>query len=112
MKKIIITALTLLVFGYASVAQEAKPKKSDATVEQVLGMYVFVDSAPKAEYQFLGSVGAGSGLGKAMVGAAEFDAKKMRLIKKLKEEYPNADGIIIHFARGGKDTADAIKFKE
>lgn len=111
MKKfVVLIALTgMLNFAYA---QEAKTKKSDATVEQVQGMYVFIDSTPKADNEFLGTVSAGSGFGKAMGGAAEYDAKKIRLIKNAKEKYPQADGLIIHFVKGGKDTADAIKFKD
>jgi len=110
MKKTILL-IVLTGFLMSAYSQESKPKKSDATVEQSQGMYVFVDAAPKAEYEFLGTISAGTGLGKAM-GAAEYGPKKNRLIKNAKEEYPQADGLIIHFNRGGKDTADAIKFKD
>jgi hypothetical protein len=108
---------SLFVVAFALVtaslfAQDAKPKKSDAIVEQYKGIYVFVDCVPKAEYKFLGSVNSGSGLGKAMMGAPEYEQKKVKLIDKAKEEFPEADGVILHFVKGGKDTADAIKFKE
>lgn len=112
MKKMIVLIVAGMLFSFATYAQDCKPQKKEAVVEQVLGMYVFVDSTPKAEYNYLGNVTAGSGLGKAMGGAAEYEAKKMRLIKKAKEEFPNADGVILHFVQGGKDYADAIKFKE
>jgi hypothetical protein len=111
MKKTILL-IVLTGFLMSAYSQESKPKKSDATVEQVQGMYVFVDAMPKAEYDFLGTISAGSGFGKVMVSAAEYEPKKNRLIKNAKEKYPQADGLIIHFNRGGKDTADAIKFKD
>ena len=104
--------IVFVLIGLTTKAQDCKPKKNEATVEQYNGLYVFVDSTPKAEYKFLGNVAAGSGLGKALTGATEYDQKKNKLVKKAKEDFPEADAVIVHFVKGGKDTADAIKFKE
>jgi hypothetical protein len=111
MKKTILL-IVLTGFLMSAYSQESKPKKSDATVEQIQGMYIFVDCTPKAEYQFLGTISSGSGFGKAMGGASEYDQKKSKLIRNAKEDFPQADGLILHFVKGGKDTADAIKFKD
>ena len=111
MKHLIFIAIMLSVVSITT-AQDCKAKKDDAIVEQYSGVYIFVDCKPKAEYKFLGTVNSGSGFGKAMMGTPEYDQKKMKLIEKVKKDYPQADGIIIHFVKGGKDSADAIKFSE
>jgi len=108
MKKIILGSLigvcmtTILAFTVANY----DPKKSTAEVEQYEGLYVFVDSKPVKEYDYLGTVKASMTLGDT-----QYTGCRDRMIKKCKKDYPQADGIIITFKSGGADKADAIKFK-
>lgn len=110
MKKIaflILTASVPVIMSFAPGGDNGA-----ATVERIEGVYVFVDSRPIAEYDYLGTVKAGSGMGKAFsVSSQEYEDRRNKLIKRVKEEYPNADGVILKFKSGGKDAADAIKFK-
>lgn len=80
---------------------------SQAKVNQLQGLYVFVDATPLQEYDYLGSVQNGMRL----TGSSQYQPVRDRLIKKIKDQYPAADGIIFHFVNNAPDKADAIKFK-
>lgn len=74
-----------------------------ATVDQQEGVSIFILCKPVAEYEYLGTVkikAAWTGEPEEMLNIA---------LKKVKKEYPLADGII--FTRLAMDKADAIKFK-
>lgn len=81
-------------------------RKNTAEVEQMEGLFIFVDSKPVQEYEFLGTEKITIGLG-----SGQYTDIRNKLIKKVKKEYPTADGVLIHFSNGGTDKADAIKFK-
>ena len=107
MKRILL-AFTLL----ASIVVSAQNNKASATAEQFQGIFVFVDSKPQNEYEFLGTVGKGSSWGKAFgLQGSEYTDRRDKLVKAAKKEYPQAEGIILHLREGGKDEADVIKFK-
>lgn len=75
-----------------------------SAVDQIEGLYIFIQCRPSAEYDYLGSVKkslAWSGNPKEMLNS---------MIKKVKKDYPQANGII--FTSIDMDKADAIKFKE
>lgn len=77
--------------------------KAKATVIKKEGLYIFLHAKPDAPNQYLGSVKksiAWSGKPEEMLNA---------MIKKVKKEYPAADGII--FTDVDMDQADAIKFQ-
>jgi hypothetical protein len=103
--------LTLgILLGFAltgSIAMRSyyEVKKNTAEVEQFQGLFVFTDSKPVSEYQYLGSVKIVLKLN------GEYQAIRDKLIKNCKKEYPEADGLIMHFANNGVDRADAIKLK-
>lgn len=78
-------------------------KKSTAEVDQVQGIYVFIESKPVLEYEYLGNV--------KNTFAKSITDSRDKLVKKAKETFPNADGIIIRYKDGGTDQADVIKFK-
>jgi hypothetical protein len=80
-------------------------KKNTAEVEQYQGVFVFTDSKPVSEYDFLGSVKGGISL------SGQYSSVRDNLIKRAKKEYPNADALIMHFSTGGTDRCDAIKYK-
>jgi hypothetical protein len=112
MRKHIFTLAIVTILTTSAFSQENKPKKESATVEQLQGVYVFVDSRPAAEYKFLGTSESGGGFLKSMGGASEYNEKKLKLIKIAVKEYPEADGVILHFVSHGMDKVDAIKFKD
>ena len=82
-------------------------KKSTAEVEQMQGLYIFTDSKPVAEYEYLGTVKLSLGLG-----SGQYQNVRNVLIKRAKKEYPQSDAIILLLKDGGTDRADVIKFKE
>jgi hypothetical protein len=81
-----------------------------ARVNQYQGIYVFTDCMPEADYQVLGSARP-KGKGWAAMGMKDVQYENTRdgMVKVCKEDYPNADGIILHL--GKRDEGDAIKFK-
>ena len=52
MKKLI----TLFILGSLLMGFQTAAEKSDATAERIEGLYVFIHSKPKAEYDYLGSI--------------------------------------------------------
>jgi hypothetical protein len=78
-------------------------RKSSAEVEQEEGVYIFYRSKPIAEYEYLGTY---------KIGMVWDDKPRLlfnKLVRKTKEKFPNADGIIIDNDMG---KCDAIKFKQ
>lgn len=103
MKKIIL----LLIIFLNIVAFKTLNKKNLAEVEQMQGFYVFTDSKPVAEYDYLGTV-----KNSVSFSSGQYQSIRDILIKKARKEYPSGDGIILHFVNGGTDKADIIKLKE
>ena len=108
MKKIIlgslvgITLTSLVAFTVANY----EPKNSTAEVDQIQGCYVFVNSKPVKEYEYLGTVKLSLTLG-----SGQFQDVRDKLTKKAKKEYPQANGLILNFYDGRTDKCDVIKFK-
>lgn len=103
MKKTIITAACLLLMALQMQAQTITAKHSDATVNQMQGVYIFMYCKPVAEYTYLGSIKikvAWSGQPEEMLNIT---------LRKLKKDYPGADGII--FTSAQMEMIDVIKFK-
>lgn len=113
MKKVLITSLCALFLNINCLKAQTQNndcnKKSAAVAEQVNGIYIFTDSKPVKEYDFLGTVQA---TGAFSVRSPQYESVRDVLIKRLKKEYPQADGIILKLKDGDTDKADAIKFKE
>ena len=107
MKKIIIGSLigisltSLVAFTVANY----EPKKATGEVEQMEGLYIFTDSKPVLEYEYLGTVKATFGMD------SQYQGVRDKLIKKAKKDFPSADGLIMQFKSGGTDKCDAFKFK-
>lgn len=99
---LIATALISLL-----IAARTNPDYSRATANQVHGLYIFTDADPVQNYDYLGTVQNGIRL----AGSSQYQPVRDRLIKKVKDQYPAADGIIFHFANNAPDMADAIKFR-
>ncbi len=103
MKNILLSIAIL--FSLCSFAQDA-PKKNLAEVNQYSGVYVFFDSKPVREYEFIATMKK-SGVFNSVTEAL---TKYATLAKK---EHPDCDAIIFHNIQMGfsKDQFDVIKFK-
>jgi hypothetical protein len=107
MKKVILgfaIAIGMMSFAAFKVGTY-EAKKNTGEAEQLEGLYVFVDSKPVSEYDFLGSVTAGLTL------SQQYTSRRDNLVKNAKKKFPAADAIILHFNSAGTDKCDAIKFK-
>jgi len=82
-----------------------EPTKATATVDFVQGVYVFTDSKPVLEYDYLGTVTI------KRSPDPQYNGVRDKLIKTAKEQYPDAEGLIFTLRTGSVDMADAIKFK-
>ncbi len=101
MKFIICTLLVSLL-----IAARVNPNVSQAEVNQLQGVFVFTDSKPTGDFEYLGTVKTGIGFN-----SGQYQPVRDLLIKKLKKNFPQADGAIFHFNDGNADGCDAIKFK-
>jgi hypothetical protein len=97
---IAVTVSLLVIFAFKSDVFEIR--KSSADVEQEEGVYVFYRAKPISEYEYLGTY---------KIGMVWDDKPRLlfnKLVRKTKEKFPNAEGIIIDNDMG---KCDAIKFK-
>jgi hypothetical protein len=106
MKKMIIGLLAgiMLVTVVAFKAANYEPKKGTSEVELNQGVYIFIHSKPVLEYEYKGTCK----LGVTWSGKASEAINGM--IKKVKKDFPEADGII--FTDENLWQADAVKFKQ
>lgn len=95
---------TLIAFQVATY----EIKNSTAEVNNVEGLLIFTDCKPIKEYEYLGTVKSG---GTGGLANPQYEGVRNRLIKRIKKEYPKADGAIMNLNYGQADKADAIKFK-
>jgi len=106
MKKIIFSILIIIcAVGFST--NHYTSDKATATVNQVQGVYIFIDSKPVSEYQYLGTVDT-KGI---TTTNPQYTVIRDKLISRIKKDWPTADGVIFSFNSGGRDHADAIKFK-
>jgi hypothetical protein len=105
MKKIIFATVLFIAVGFST--NHYTSDKATATVNQVQGVYIFIDSKPVAEYTYLGTVDT-KGIA---TDNPQYTIIRDKLIGRIKKDWPAADGVIFSFNAGGRDHADAIKFK-
>lgn len=89
---------TMLKFDNDSIANDT------AIVEKIEGKYVFVNCSPISEYDYLKTKSIMIAWDDSLKGIAT------KLIKKCK--HLDMDGVIVTLVTGGKDRAEAIKFKQ
>ncbi len=94
-----LIAVALLIMSMTSAAT------GSAKVKQMQGVYIFMDADPLDKFTTLGTVKA------AFAASSNYSDIRDKLLKKLKKEYPEANGMIINLKPGGVDQADAIKFE-
>lgn len=97
---------TVILLSFKSY-EEYQARNSTAEVNQEQGLYIFTDSKPVKEYEYLGTVK----LEISLINSGQYDGVKSTLIRKGKRDYPQANGIILNLVEGGTDRGDLIKFK-
>ncbi len=93
-----------LVFIFAFKEAWYEPNKATAETFQIEGLYIFTDSKPVTPYVYLGEVDLG------FVSGTQYENVRKNLIKRAKQKYPTAEGIILHLNKKGLDKCDVIKF--
>ena len=101
MKKTLLLAAVTALFTLSSF--KMPDEKGLAVVEQQQGYYIFVFCKPYKEYDYLGTIKAKSA---GWTWSGEFRDALDITLKRLKKEYPKADGVIVY-----ENKADAIRFK-
>jgi len=100
MKKILLVA----IIAFFTLSSFRMPDdKGKANVEQQEGIYLFMYSKPNAEYEYLGTIKI-----KAVWTGQPAEMLNIAL-RKMKKEFPLANGII--FNADNMDKADVIRFK-
>ena len=104
MKKLMILLLFVLPLSYTLSLIGAQNDISICRVVKNSGIYIFCDSDPITQYDYLGNL-----KGKHTL-MPQYSTLRDDFVKKCAKKYKDAKGIILHLVSGGKDTAEAIKF--
>jgi len=104
MKKLFTICATLSLIAALAFTTQTENKKDLARVNRVEGYYIFIQCAPIAEYDVLGTV---KKTGVTWSGSPE--EMYRTLLKRMKKDYPKADGII--FDDVAMEHATCIQFK-
>lgn len=89
MKKFIPLICFIILIGLTSAVTTYVNTKGTATVNQVQGMHIFIQSKPATEFDYLGTVSSAS-----MVKSLKEDDIVPHMIKRAKEAYPTADALV------------------
>lgn len=84
--------------------KEGVEDKDLARVNTHYGLFVFTDCIPINTYSFVGKINRAGGLN------VDYNVLRDKLLKKIINRYPIAQGVIPRFVSGGRDTAEAIRF--
>lgn len=101
MKQYILIFATFAALSFTG--RKFNPSTATAEVNQVQGLYIFTDSKPVLEVEYMGTVKI-----KGIVESNKYTTIRDLLIKRAKREYPKANGIILS---SDGFQADVIKFK-
>lgn len=102
MKRLVV--ITWVGIALFLTAFKLSVEKDIAIVDQKEGLYIFMLCKPKSEYKYLGSVK------KAISWTGQPGEMLNSMIKKVKNNYPEANGII--FTSVDMDRVDAIHFED
>ena len=75
-----------------------------ARAKRYSGIYVFCDSDPISNYDYLGNIKGKNTL------VPQYSNLRDDFVKKCVKKYKDAKGVVLHLVSGGKDTAEAINF--
>jgi hypothetical protein len=94
---------SIFLFGFNAI--NFTPSASTAEVNKIDGFYLFTDSQPVMTYDSLGIVEIG------FITDTQYESIRGNLIKKARNKYPEANGLIIQLDKKGVDKCKVIKFK-
>jgi hypothetical protein len=80
-----------------------EPNASTAEVNKIEGFYIFTDSKPVMAYDSIGALEIG------FITDTQYESIRGNLIKKARNKFPNADGLIMKFDKKGVDKCIVIK---
>jgi len=83
---------------------DEREKWGFARVHSFNGYFVFCDCEPVNSYSIIGRSKS------AIAGSGQYDSVKAKLVKKALKKYPQAQGIILSFNKGGIDRGVIIRF--
>lgn len=86
--------------------KENSEKNSHSKVNQFQGVYVFTDSEPLKENEYITTI---SDQGKSK--SFQYHALKEKLISICRKEQPNAKALVLKLVYGGTDSGDVVRFK-
>lgn len=81
-------------------------QNNHAKVNQYQGVYIFVDSEPMRETEYITSI-----FDHGKSNSLQYHALKERLISIGRKEQPNAKVLVLKLVYGGSDSADIVKIK-
>ena len=102
-----LIGLCVICIIFFAFTRDYQVKDSTAEVNSIDAIYIFTDSTPIKDFIVLGDV-SGSGF---VTGAMDYKDLRKKILKKMRDQYPQANGAIFSFSgSGGK--CEAIKFKD
>lgn len=110
--KTLLTLLFILPLFCFSQTETYTLKKATAEVEQIFGVYVFINSTPQKPYIILGKEFI-----YPMIAQFDFPEQRDDAIRKMKKKYPAAEGVVLIFQTPNIQTdyhiiATAIKWEQ
>lgn len=82
------------------------PVASTAEVNKLDGFYIFTDSKPVLPYEIIDTIGIG------FITDTQYESIRNSFIKKAKNKFKNANGLIINFNKKGIDKCLVIKLND
>lgn len=105
MKKLLLLATIVFLSSFAT-RLYYEIQQNSAEVNQEQGLHIFVDSKPLKKYQYLGTIKTPWWSGDP------YHQIKGQILKKIRKEYPNSNGVIMNLGTGANCSADAILLEE
>ena len=86
-------------------ASSFEPTSSTAEVNKIDGLNVFTDCTPVLPYDSIGTLEI------SFILDTQYESIRSSFIKKAKNKFPNADGLILNLNKKGLDKCVVIKMK-
>jgi hypothetical protein len=80
-----------------------KPNSSTAEVNKIEGFYIFTDCKPVIQYDSLGTIEIG------FIADTQYESIRANFIKKARNKFPNANGLLLKFNKKGVDKCVVIR---
>ncbi len=86
-------------------ASTFEPTSTTAEINKIDGLHVFTDCIPVLPYDSIGTLGI------SFILDTQYESIRSNFIKKAKNKYPSADGLILNLNKKGIDKCVVIKMK-